>query len=274
MINCAALNESLLESELFGHIKGAFTGAYRHRLGRFEAAHGGDIFLDEIGDVPLSIQVKLLRVLEAKAFERVGEHEPVSVDVRFITATHQDLEKKIERGEFREDFYFRINVIPIHLPPLRDRKDDIPLLVATFLERLRKRTGKPISGLAAEVLTLLMEYDWPGNVRELKSAMEYAFVVAEEGTIQPGHMPRKILATNKSTGAALFAVSGDAEEKQALIDALIATGGNQTQAARLLGINRVTVWNRMRKYGVDLKKVIAQPSVSPARQNGARGKSR
>jgi PAS domain S-box-containing protein len=258
MFNCAALNESLLESELFGHIKGAFTGAYRHRLGRFEAAHGGDIFLDEIGDVPLSIQVKLLRVLESKAFERVGEQEQVSVDVRFITATNQHLEEKIDRGLFREDFFFRINVIPIHLPPLRERKDDIPLLVSAFLKRLQKRTGKPISGLSADGMTLLMDYDWPGNVRELKSALEYAFVVAEEGTLRPEHMPRKIL-TPSNAGATLHPVgSSDSKEKLELIDALVSTGGNQTRAARHLGINRVTVWNRMRKYGIDLKKVIAQ----------------
>jgi len=257
MLNCAALNESLLESELFGHIKGAFTGAYRHRLGRFEAAHGGDIFLDEIGDVPLSIQVKLLRVLETKAFERVGEQEPVSVNVRIITATNKNLEEMIRSQQFREDFFFRINVIPIHLPPLRERKDDIPLLVSVFLERLKKRTGKPIGGLAAEVMTLFVEYDWPGNVRELKSAMEYAFVLTEEGTIQPEHLPRQIRGKSQPASGAFASAGGDGQEKQALIDALAATGGNQTQAAKLLGINRVTVWNRMRKYGIDLKKVIA-----------------
>ncbi|MCF8053325.1 MAG: sigma 54-interacting transcriptional regulator [Desulfobacterales bacterium] len=257
MLNCAALNESLLESELFGHIKGAFTGAYRHRLGRFEAAHGGDIFLDEIGDVPLSIQVKLLRVLETKAFERVGEQEPLPVNVRIITATNKNLEEMIRRQQFREDFFFRINVIPIHLPPLRERKDDIPLLVSVFLERLKKRTGKSIGGLAADVMSLFVEYDWPGNVRELKSAMEYAFVLTEEGTIQSEHLPRQIRGKLQPVSGTSASAGGDAQEKQALIDALAATGGNQTQAAKLLGINRVTVWNRMRKYGIDLKKIIA-----------------
>ncbi|MFH1139941.1 MAG: sigma 54-interacting transcriptional regulator [Pseudomonadota bacterium] len=260
MINCAALNESLLESELFGHIKGAFTGAYRSRRGRFEVAHGGDIFLDEIGDVPLSIQVKLLRVLETKAFERVGEQEPVSVNVRFITATNQNLENKIEKGEFRQDFFFRINVIPIHLPPLRERKEDIPLLVSTFMERLRSRTGKPINALLPAAMDRLMDYDWPGNVRELKSALEYAFVLAEKGEITEELLPQKIL--NRQRIMAMVSPlpnSGDAKEKQALVDALIQTGGNQTKAAQLLGVNRVTVWNRMRKYAIDIRKIVARP---------------
>jgi len=255
--NCAALNESLLESELFGHIKGAFTGAYRHRRGRFEAANGGDIFLDEIGDVPLSIQVKLLRVLEAKAFERVGEQKPVSVNARFITATNKNLEEMIGRGEFRQDFYFRINVIPIHLPTLRERKEDIPMLVSAFMSRLQNRIGKAISGISSDAMTRLMEYDWPGNVRELKSALEYAFVVAEDGAISLEHLPPKLLGsleTERSDGP--MPKWRDETERQELINALKKTGGNQTHAAKLLGVNRVTVWNRMRKYGIDLKKVI------------------
>ncbi|MFH1154691.1 MAG: sigma 54-interacting transcriptional regulator [Pseudomonadota bacterium] len=258
MINCAALNESLLESELFGHIKGAFTGAYRHRRGRFEAAHGGDIFLDEIGDVPLSMQIKLLRVLETKAFERVGDQEPVSVNVRFITATNRDLEQMIARGEFRQDFFFRINVIPIHLPPLRERKEDIPLLVSGFVGRLGMQTGKAIAGIAANAMERFMEYDWPGNVRELRSALEYAFVVAESDIITQEHLPQKIMDGGKSHSRTMCLAPGDdKQEKQALLDALIQAGGNQTRAAGILGINRVTVWNRMRKYGIDLKRVIS-----------------
>jgi len=255
-LNCAALNESLLESELFGHIKGAFTGAYRHRQGRFEAAHGGDIFLDEIGDVPLSIQVKLLRVLETKAFERVGDQTPVSVDVRFITATNKNLEQMIARGEFRQDFFFRINVIPIHLPPLRERKDDIPLLVSTFINRLSNRSQKPITGLSADAMARFMEYDWPGNVRELKSALEYAFVLAEEDTIQAGHLPRHLFSAPPSQPPGnAQQPPGEPPEKQALMDALTRTRGNQSQAARILGINRVTVWNRIKKYGIDIHTV-------------------
>ena len=256
-LNCAALNEALLESELFGHIKGAFTGAYRHRLGRFEAANGGNIFLDEIGDVPLSIQVKLLRVLETKQFERVGDHQPISVDVRIITATNKDLEDMIARKEFREDFFFRINVIPIHLPPLRHRAEDIPQLVNAFIRRLQTRTGKNITGLTREAMELLMVYHWPGNVRELESALEYAFVIAEQGSISPEALPPQLLKREKMKEMESFEADyGGRADKNALIDALRQSNGNQSQAARILGISRVTVWNRMRKYGIDLKRVM------------------
>ena len=255
-LNCAALNESLLESELFGQIKGAFTGAYRHRQGRFEAASGGDFFLDEIGDLPVSIQIKLLRVLETKQFEQVGDHRPISVDVRIITATNKNLEALIAQERFREDFYFRINVIPVYLPPLRARMEDVPLLINTFMSRLRKRTGKAITGLTHAAMDRVMAYHWPGNVRELKSALDYAFVLAEKGLIEPDHLPP--LTEKKDE---LDAVPGRVDarnlaEKEALIRALRQSNGNQSQAARILGVNRVTVWNRMRKYGIDLKKVM------------------
>jgi transcriptional regulator with PAS, ATPase and Fis domain len=254
-LNCAALNAALLESELFGHIKGAFTGAYRHRKGRFEAAEGGSIFLDEIGDIPLSVQVKLLRVLENKQIERVGDHRSVAVDVRIISATHQNLVRLIEQQQFREDLYFRINVIPIRLPPLRERREDIPLLVNSFVQRLQGRTGKAISGLTPEALQIVMAYDWPGNIRELKSALEYAFVIAESGQIAVDHLP-PALSEQANRPAYRGVRPDDVQERQALVDALLRTGGNQTRAAELLGINRVTVWNRMRKYGIDLKKVL------------------
>jgi two-component system, NtrC family, response regulator HydG len=254
-LNCAALNAALLESELFGHIKGAFTGAYRHRKGRFEAADGGSIFLDEIGDIPLSVQVKLLRVLENKQIERVGDHRSVDVDVRIISATHQNLVNLIEQQQFREDLYFRINVIPIRIPPLRERKEDIPLLVNSFVQRLQVRTGKTITGLTPEALQYFMDYAWPGNIRELKSALEYAFVIAEKGKIDIAHLPHPLAETAMKGGNRMGGKDGS-REKQALIAALRETRGNQSQAARLLGINRVTVWNRMRKYGIDLKWVV------------------
>jgi PAS domain S-box-containing protein len=256
-LNCAALNEALLESELFGHIKGAFTGAYRHRIGRFEAAHGGDIFLDEIGDVPMSLQVKLLSVLETKKFERVGDHQSVSVDVRIITATNKNLDELISKKKFREDLFFRINVIPIHLPPLRNRIEDIPLLVNAFIGRLQKKTGKNITGLTQEAMEQFMSYQWPGNVRELKSALEYAFVIAEKGLIHLSHLPAKI-ADNQGAGGinSFLPDRKNPAEKKALIEALQQSNGNQSQAARILGINRVTVWNRMKKYGIDLRKVM------------------
>jgi len=256
-LNCAALNEALLESELFGHIKGAFTGAYRHRLGRFEAAHGGDIFLDEIGDVPLSIQVKLLRVLETKQFERVGDHQSIYVDVRIITATNKNLEALIREKKFREDLFFRINVIPIYLPPLREHLEDIPLLINTFIARLRSKTKKEVTGLTHGAMELLMSHDWPGNVRELKSALEYAFVVAEAGLIDNQQLPPQIAnAKGREKSKPLLQIQDDQFEKTALVDALRKSNGNQSQAARILGVSRGTVWNRMRKYGIDLKKVM------------------
>ncbi len=257
-LNCAALNESLLESELFGHVKGSFTGAFRDRDGRFETANGGDLFLDEIGDIPLSIQIKLLRVLETGQFERVGENISVSVDVRIITATNRNLLELIEQKRFREDLYFRINVIPIHLPPLRQRKDDIPLLVNTFIDRLEIRTGKPIRGLTREALNRFIDYRWPGNVREMKSALEYAFTVADKDTIDIDHLPPHMLTHAEPSVSASEVALGDTgnNERQQLIDALHAAAGNQSQAARMLGINRVTVWNRMRKYGINLKREI------------------
>ncbi|MBI5602608.1 MAG: sigma 54-interacting transcriptional regulator [Deltaproteobacteria bacterium] len=273
--NCAALNEALLESELFGHIKGAFTGAYRHRQGRFEAANRGDIFLDEIGDVPLSVQVKLLRVLETKQFEHVGDHHPISVDVRIITATNKNLEELIAQKKFRDDLFFRINVFPIHLPPLRERSEDIPLLVNTFVRRLRLRTGKKINGLSSAAMDCFMNYRWPGNVRELKSALEYAFVIAEKGLIDRDQLPSNIvepkppipesirppLQANSFLEVDEFMISepnsDEPGEKTALIKALQQCKGNQSQTARVLGINRVTVWNRMKKYGIDLKRVLS-----------------
>jgi len=274
-LNCAALNEALLESELFGHVKGAFTGAYRHRQGRFEAANEGDIFLDEIGDVPVSIQMKLLRVLEAKQFERVGDHQPVSVDVRIITATNKNLEELIAQKRFREDFFFRINVFPIFLPPLRNRTEDIPLLVNTFIPRLHSITGKQITGLTSAAMERFMRYRWPGNIRELKSALEFAFVIAEDGLIDLDQLPPNIAQPvwrpiqpdqqlrepvghqNYPQMHALPSNSSENTEKSALIEALRQTNGNQTQAARILSINRVTVWNRMKKYNIDLKKVLS-----------------
>jgi transcriptional regulator with GAF, ATPase, and Fis domain len=253
-LNCAALNADLLESELFGHVKGAFTGAFRHRIGRFEAANGGDLFLDEIGDIPLSIQVKLLRVLESRRFERVGDHHPVSVDVRIISATNKNLVELIAQKQFRGDLFFRINVIPIHLPPLRERREDIPVLVNTFIQHLQPLTGKSITGLTPDALRRFMDYSWPGNVRELKSALEYAFVVASSGLIEVEHLPPQFAPGFKTAESGPTAADGS-PEKNALIEALRRTNGNQTQAARLLGVNRVTVWNRMRKYGIDPKKI-------------------
>jgi len=260
--NCAALNESLLESELFGHAKGSFTGAYQHRIGRFEAANGGDIFLDEIGDIPLSIQVKLLRILDSKEFERVGEHKPIKADVRIITATNKNLENLVAQNKFRDDLFFRINIIPIFLPPLRERVEDIPVLVNTFIQRLMSKTGKNITGLSKETMDLFMTYKWPGNVRELKGALEYAFVIAEKGLIHLKHLPQKVTMNQginepaDSFAMPLFNADTQFQQRDELISALRKSKGNQSQAARILGVNRVTVWNRIKKYNINLKKII------------------
>ncbi len=256
-VNSAALNQALLESELFGHIKGAFTGAYRHRMGRFEYADGGNLFLDEIGDLPHSVQVKLLRVLESKKIERVGDQEPIGVDVRIISATNKNLKELIEKGKFREDLFFRINVIPINLPPLRERMDDVPLLVKSFVEQMQMLTKKEITGLTAEAMHFLMTYRWPGNVRELKSALEYAFVIKDSGLIGPTDLPGYVHENIDVDICHSLPNSGiECEEKTALIEALKKSMGNKSQAARILGISRGTVWNRMRKYDINPKKIL------------------
>ncbi len=253
-VNCAALNESLLESELFGHIKGSFTGAHRDRKGRFEAADGGDIFLDEIGDLPLSTQIKLLRVLEEKVVERVGDHSPIKVDVRIISATNRDLPNLIAKGVFREDFYYRINVIPIRVPPLRERTEDIPLLADSFFNRIKLKSGKEIEGVSKRALEKLMGYHWPGNVRELKSAFEFAFVSCRGGMIEPEHLPPGIVENRRDFSEREEAVDGlDEIKKQRLAKALNATGGNRSAAARMLGISRTSVWNQMKRYGIGKK---------------------
>ncbi len=257
-LNCAVLNESLLESELFGHVKGAFTGAHIHRKGRFEAADGGDIFLDEIGDIPLSMQVKLLRILESKEFERVGDNKPIKTDVRVIAATNRDLYQLALQGKFRQDLLFRINIIPIQLPPLRERVDDIPLLIDHFIRQLRERSGKKISGPDAQTLDLFINYSWPGNIRELRGALEYAFVIAEKGLISPDHLPVRITSSKRKEKPALTVPEPPpSEERDELIDALVKCRGNQTQAAGLLGINRVTVWHRIKKHGIDIHSLLS-----------------
>ncbi|MBT8331348.1 MAG: sigma 54-interacting transcriptional regulator, partial [Deltaproteobacteria bacterium] len=255
--NCAALTESLLESELFGHVKGAFTGAYRSREGRFEAAQGGNIFLDEIGGLPLSTQVKMLRVLEEKVVERVGDNRPIHIDVRIISATNRNLKQLVDQGGFREDLFYRINVIPIMLPPLRDRVGDIPLLADSFFRRLQLKNDKKIMGISNESMELLMSYAWPGNVRELKSAFEYAFVACRELVIQPCHFPPTVNSAQPSVKNTQKSLLNRADmKKKQLIEALESAGGNQSLAADILGISRVTVWNRMKKFGVTAQKKI------------------
>jgi PAS domain S-box-containing protein len=249
-VNCAALNESLLESELFGHVKGAYTGAHKSRLGRFEAVDGGDIFLDEIGDLPLSTQVKLLRVLEQKEVERVGDHRPVKVDVRIISATNRHLPELIAKGTFREDFYYRINVIPIHVPPLRDRIDDVPLLARSFFNRILLKSDKKLGGISKPAMDRLMAYSWPGNIRELKSAFEFAFVSCPGGMIGAEHLPPQLGDASPVCSEAALPTHENLDEikKRRLLDALRNAGGNQSEAARILGISRTSVYNQMKRY--------------------------
>lgn len=252
-VNCAALNENLLESELFGHVKGAYTGADRSRIGRFEAAHTGTLFLDEVGDLPPSIQIKLLRVLEDKKIERVGDNQPISVDVRIITATHKKLKSLIENGQFREDLYFRINVFPLNCPSLIERPEDIPLIAQSFIRRNAVSSGKKILGLTPDALEKLTAYDWPGNVRELRNAIEYAFVLCRSGDIGLNHLPPKIIhGTDDLQQAHALNLAG-VRNRDTLIEVLRRTGGNQSEAARQLGVSRVTVWKRMKKYGIGVE---------------------
>jgi two-component system response regulator HydG len=266
-VSCAALNENLLESELFGHVKGAFTGAHRTRVGRFEAANGGDLFLDEVGDIPLGTQVKLLRVLEEKEIERVGDHKPIRVDVRIITATNKDLEALIVKGAFREDLFYRISAIPVRVPPLRERKEDIPVLAQAFCERISLKGPKSITTISPEAMEILQTYSWPGNVRELQNTVEHAFVLCQGEAIRPEHLPPKLLFPSVTVGdgeavlpiglptvqPVLGTTGKTKSEKKRLVEALLSTRGHQARAAKLLGISRVTLWKWMKKYGVSAK---------------------
>ncbi|MGB6064657.1 MAG: sigma 54-interacting transcriptional regulator [Desulfomonilaceae bacterium] len=245
-VNCAALTESLLESELFGHVKGAYTGADRNRKGRFELADGGDIFLDEIGDIPLSMQVKILRVLQEKEFERVGDSTPVKVDVRIISATHRNLSEMIARSEFRKDLFYRLNVIPIRLPPLRDRREDLPLLIEHFIEENRLKTGKDMTGISNQAMNSLMSYSWPGNIRELLNAIEYAFVVCRQAYIEERHLPEAI----KNGKSSVPPAKDGQGERERIVEAMKQAGGKKIEAARLLGITRQALWKKMAKLGI------------------------
>jgi PAS domain S-box-containing protein len=241
-VNCAALAESLLESELFGHVKGAFTGASQTRKGRFEMAHGGSIFLDEIGDVPSSIQLKLLRVLETKEFERVGDSRPMKADVRFISATHRNLKELMDIGKIREDFYYRLNVIPIRLPALKERGDDLNMLVSHFIRKIAEADGFTVPRINSAAMVMLKSYSWPGNIRELISALKYACVASRGRTIEPHHLPMSILANAKTSPTRRLKPIEVLGQKDRILGALESTGGNKAAAARMLGVSRVTLW--------------------------------
>ena len=254
-LNCAAIPAELLESELFGHEKGAFTGATKFKPGKFDMADEGTLFLDEIGDMPLKLQSKILRVIQEKEFYRVGGSSTVKVDVRFIASTNQNLEKMVQEGAFREDLYYRLNVFTLHLPPLRERKEDIPLLVDRFLNNLPKKVD--ISSIA---LQMIMAYSWPGNIRELQNVIESAAVIAENGFIEPAQLPGSITGAFNANGTYVSLpvnLSLDERmseiEKGIILEALRKTGGVQVRATELLGINQRSLWHRIKKHKIDVK---------------------
>jgi PAS domain S-box-containing protein len=248
-VNCSALTESLLESELFGHVKGAFTGAIKDKQGRFQAANGGTILLDEIGDISPLIQLKLLRVLQEKVFERVGESTPQKVDVRVIACTNKDLKEKVRRGEFRQDLYYRLKVVEVSLPPLRERLEDLPLLVDHFCRSFNERFKKHIEGISSEVLSRFMNYPWPGNVRELEHVMEHAFVLCHGPVITLEHLPSEISSSDKSEKITIPKIHAkEPKQAQEILDALNKTGWNKAKAARILGIGRRTIYRKIHLF--------------------------
>ncbi|RJP19872.1 MAG: sigma-54-dependent Fis family transcriptional regulator [Deltaproteobacteria bacterium] len=248
-VNCAALPEGLIESELFGHEKGAFTGAVRRKPGRFELANGGTIFLDEIGDVPPSTQSKILRVIQERKFERIGGTATLTVDVRIIAATNRNLEEDVRAGRFREDLYYRLNVIPLVLPPLRERREDIPALIEFFMDKYRKKLSRDVR-LSGETVEALLAYDFPGNVRELENAIERCVTLSGSSVIGKEELPDAVVNRHQAAGSMLLSdVAADAE-KNHILGVLKATRGGKTSAAKILGISRKTLWEKMNAYGI------------------------
>jgi DNA-binding NtrC family response regulator len=248
-LHCAALAESLLESELFGHERGSFTGAMARKDGRFQLADGGTLFLDEIGEISPSIQVKLLRFLQEHEFERVGGTQTIRVDVRVIAATNRNLVEEVAKGRFREDLFYRLNVVSLEMPPLRDRRTDIPALSKFFLDRYTKENNKPIEAFAPETLDVLMAYDWPGNVRELENAIERAVVLANGSQIEPRQLPPNVRPKHVPSGMPMIPGATMAEiEKHAILETLKATGGSTSKAADILGISVRTIQYRLHQY--------------------------
>lgn len=262
-LNCSAIPENLLESELFGHVKGAFTGAINDKPGKFELAEGGTLFLDEIGEISPLIQVKLLRFLQERTFERVGGSRSYKADVRVITATNKDLRQLVHKGEFRDDLFYRLKVFPIHLPPLRERKEDLGSLFEYFIEKFNDQTGKSISGLTHEAAVMLMDYCWPGNVRELENAIEHAFVTCQSDKIEVFDLPIEIRRVEMRDGICATSIGGfdsplpmqpqkrsGVLKRDDIVDALHAAEWNKSEAARILGIDRSTLWRKMKKLGL------------------------
>jgi two-component system response regulator HydG len=251
-VNCAALSDSLLESELFGHVKGAFTGAVKDKIGRFERADGGTIFLDEIGDISPQTQLRLLRVLQEMEFEKVGDSTPVRVDVRVIAATNKDLSEKVRKGEFREDLYYRLKVVEIGIPPLRERPEDIPYLTDHFISKFNAKLSREVRAVSADVKKIFMEYQWPGNVRELEHTLEHACILCAAGTVTRGDLPsyfREISGAGTLGGA-----TDERDEVAEILAALEKTAGNKVKAARLLGIDRKTLYRKIDRYKIETER--------------------
>jgi two-component system, NtrC family, response regulator HydG len=252
VVNCGALPEPLLESEIFGSRKGAYTGSVENRPGRLEMARGGTLFLDEIGDMPLPLQVKLLRVIENKEFQPLGAKSPVTADVRFVTATHRDLEEMVAEGSFRRDLFFRINVVQFKIPPLKERADDIPLLLDMALDRFNGRYGKKIRGFSSEALMMLLQHDYPGNVRELLNIVEQAVILCRDGEIGVDLLPRTIFFSDRSQEAGKPAPAAPPQMSREMLEQLLARHqGNRSHVARELGVDRTTLWRWMKKNGLD-----------------------
>lgn len=272
-VNCSALSETLLESELFGHVRGAFTGAVRDRCGRFEEGAGGTVFLDEIGELEPSIQVKLLRVLQEREVERVGDSRKIKIDIRIVAATHQDLYRKVQQGLFREDLYYRLKVFPIHLPILRERREDIPLLVSHFIQRMNAKTGKNITCLSQEALRLFLNYGWPGNVRELENAIEHAFVLCNRDQIDIADLPVEIGRPEHATALKTPAVDTRLKparpprtkiNREQLVELLNSHAWNKAAVARQLGVSHTAVWKYMKKWSIPLQPQNPPQNTSPS----------
>jgi Nif-specific regulatory protein len=272
-VNCAAIPDTLIESELFGHERGAFTGAVQQRRGRFEEAHGGTIFLDEVGELSASAQAKLLRVLQEKQFQPLGSTRVVKVDVRIIAATNRNLEQDIATGRFRADLFYRLNVFPLHVPPLRDRGSDILLLAEHFLQKYGVEMGKPARKLSPAVCDALLAYAWPGNVRELENSMERAVLLAGGDTVETAHLPPALQAKARvsdraEAGVGKWGSVRENQERALIIGALKETGGNQTRAAKILGTTKRIIQYRIQKLGIDARQFRARKPGAPASTPG------
>lgn len=266
-VHCAALTESLLESELFGHEKGSFTGAVSRKRGRFELAHMGTIFLDEIGEINPNVQVKILRVLQEKRFERVGGEETIMVDARVVAATNKDLKAEIENGRFREDLYYRLNVVNIHVPPLRERKEDIPLLAAAFIKEFAAENAKPVEGIDSKARSMLYNYSWPGNIRELRNTIESAVVMCKGSIIMPDDLPPGVMQDSDNDVIRIAVGSSLAEAEQEIIrSTLSANNGNKSKTATVLGIGRKTLHRKLSEYGVEAD--LSEPNLVEADDPG------